>query len=228
MGSGNDQLWSHGNGWRWRVLDNYVIMPMTINGSGTITGLSAGGLPANSVTAATCNFSPGKILQVVQGTTTTTSTHGAGDSPVDKVWTTTNLTAAITPSAASSKIIATISVVYYIHANGNDETGGGFQLQRAIAGGATSVVVNSMSHGAEDGSDNYGSRDVQVCAENGAANLQYWGRFGYQYLDSPSTTSACTYTVNARIMGTASTMKVNFNDSTGNAPSIITLMELAA
>jgi len=39
---------------------------MTINGSGTITGLSAGGLPANSVTAATCNFSPGKILQVVQ------------------------------------------------------------------------------------------------------------------------------------------------------------------
>ena len=45
MGSCNDQLWSHGNAWRWRVLDNYVIMPITINGSGTITGVSVGGLP---------------------------------------------------------------------------------------------------------------------------------------------------------------------------------------
>ena len=45
MGAGNDQLWSHGNNWRWSVLDNYLIMPITINGSGTITGLNVGGLP---------------------------------------------------------------------------------------------------------------------------------------------------------------------------------------
>ena len=42
-------------------------MPITIAGSGTITGLSAGGLPAGSVTSATlASGAGGKILQVVQ------------------------------------------------------------------------------------------------------------------------------------------------------------------
>ena len=66
MGSCNDQLWSHGNDWRWRVLDNYVIMPITIAGSGTITGLSAGGLPAGSVTAATLASGAGGITEADQ------------------------------------------------------------------------------------------------------------------------------------------------------------------
>ena len=40
-------------------------MPITINGSGTVTGLSAGGLPAGSVTGATlASGVGGKILQV--------------------------------------------------------------------------------------------------------------------------------------------------------------------
>ena len=40
-------------------------MPLTLSGSGSITGLSAGGLPAGSVTSATLAAGAGgKILQV--------------------------------------------------------------------------------------------------------------------------------------------------------------------
>ncbi len=68
-------------------------MPITINGSGTVTGLSAGGLPANSITATSIAdnavtadkladlYSSGAMniggIRIVTGTVTTGSTAGS-------------------------------------------------------------------------------------------------------------------------------------------------------
>ena len=46
-------------------------MPITINGSGTLTGISVGGLPDGTVTTTDCNFAPGKILKAAHKYTTT-------------------------------------------------------------------------------------------------------------------------------------------------------------
>ena len=48
-------------------------MPITINGSGTVTGIAVGGLPDGIVDAdmLASSVSTGKILQVQEGTTTT-------------------------------------------------------------------------------------------------------------------------------------------------------------
>ena len=90
-------------------------MAIQINGSGTITGISAGGLPAGSVTSATLAdgaatgtklaLPSGSVIQVVQRynssftrNANSTSTYAATDHYVE-----------ITPTAAGSKILVNIS-----------------------------------------------------------------------------------------------------------------------
>ena len=86
-------------------------MAITINGSGTITGISAGGLPDGVITSAdlasdaitAAGLPTGSILQVVQGTTSTpvtTNTSTATDI---------GLSASIQPVAANSNIIAIVN-----------------------------------------------------------------------------------------------------------------------
>ena len=87
-------------------------MPITIAGSGTITGLSQGGLPANSVTAATCNFSPGKILQMVQSEVTS-STNLDATSNSGQDWADIGQTQTITMAAASSKVVVVVEGSFY-------------------------------------------------------------------------------------------------------------------
>jgi len=83
-------------------------MPISINGSGTITGISAGGLPDGIVDADTlASGVGGKIIQVVTGTalgtTSTTSTSSMAEI-------TTDLRCTIVPTSASSKIIVTANL----------------------------------------------------------------------------------------------------------------------
>ena len=91
-------------------------MPIAINGSGTVTGISVGGLPdgivdtdmiaANAVTAP--KKGTGSILQVVQveNTAFSTSTANSGDQTAQM------MDASITPSASSSKIL--IQAMFHI------------------------------------------------------------------------------------------------------------------
>ena len=52
-------------------------MPIAINGSGTVTGISAGGLPDGIIQAADlASGVGGKVLQYVVGTTTTQTYTG--------------------------------------------------------------------------------------------------------------------------------------------------------
>jgi len=89
-------------------------MAITINGAGTITGLSTGGLPDGSVDADTLasSIDLGKVLQIVQGKASiqvsTTSTS----------FTATGLNVTITPSSTSSKVL----ILGTTHANAGGNT----------------------------------------------------------------------------------------------------------
>ena len=78
-------------------------MSITINGNGTVTGLSAGGLPAGSVTSATlASGVGGKVLQVVQTPFTGTDSQSVSSGGN---WVPTAPKCSITPSNASNKIL---------------------------------------------------------------------------------------------------------------------------
>ena len=162
-------------------------MPIAINGSGTITGVSVGGLPdgivdtdmiANSnVTAGKlASGVGGKILQI-QSTTSETATTTTSSSFTDV----TGFSLAITPSAATSKVL--------IIAASNLECDGTASFAHAtILRGSTnlghSVGGLTQSHqyyypGQQDGE--------QPCT--------------MVFLDSPNTTSATTYKVQIRNNG---------------------------
>ena len=157
-------------------------MAISLNGTGSITGVSVGGLPdgivdtdtlaANAVTSA--KLPAGSILQVVQGTftsktTTTSSTY------VD-----TGLSVSITPTSSSSKVFIMTSFLFGqtrdpVLAQNNMKT---FTLVR----GSTDIAPgNSRFFAHQDqasGNINW-AEQTQICAIN--------------FLDSPSTTSATTY-----------------------------------
>ena len=83
-------------------------MPIAINGSGSITGISAGGLPDGCVTADDlASGVGGKIIQVVTGTALGTASTTSTSSMAEI---TTDLRCTIVPTSASSKIIVTANL----------------------------------------------------------------------------------------------------------------------
>lgn len=107
----------------------------------------------------------GKVLQVVQGTTTTNVVSNSS------AFADTTLTASITPSATSSKILVLISHPATAKTNGNASSRVGFKLFR-------------------------NSTEIAYFSEYGAftnSALTWIGSYSFNYLDSPSTSSATTY-----------------------------------
>ena len=148
-------------------------MPITINGNGTVTGISAGGLPSGSLTLTGSDLPTGSIIQTKQFSTTTsleiTST----------TWTDTNLTVDITPSAASHKILVLVSQYYTTHRNTNTAYGG-LKLLRD---------TTDISH------DYYAAFGIRADGDN---NRWWKGYVSFNILDSPNTTSSVTYKTQAR------------------------------
>ena len=205
-------------------------MTITINGSGTIGGISAGGYPDGSITgndlAASLDFSTktvtlpagvggGKVLQVVNtvktDTFTTTST-----SPV----VVTGLTASITPSSTSNKVLVLAScyIVGQVNATRYPMFIG---KNSSVISGATATGESSKV-AASFGSVSNSSNGPNCCAS-------------VEFLDSPSTTSSTTYSVMTRLMdGVTSIPQVNISvndvDSVNHARPVssITLMEIQA
>jgi hypothetical protein len=135
----------------------------------------------------------GKVLQVVQGTTT--SQNGVSST----TYITTGITATITPSSATSKILVIWSTTW---AKAGSTAGGlNFKLKR----GATYLT---LVEGA--------GYDFSTSGMRGTA--------GQNYLDSPSTTSATTYTVDFANFSGTDINYVQLSSSTGT----ITLMEIGA
>ena len=146
----------------------------------------------------------GKVLQVVQGSTTSTVTVSS------TTLTDTGLTASITPSAASSKILVIISQAYYNGSSSGVNVGSGFNLRR----GATDILTMPL----------YSQGYLELGGTSNAKQLS--GFTPMFYLDSPSTTSSTTYKTQGAVWETAGGKQVQFQ---WNAmPSTITLMEIGA
>ena len=204
-------------------------MAIVINGSGTVTGISVGGLPdgivdagtlaTNSVDSAelidgsidTAHLASGNavILQTVQ-TQITTTTNTSTMSPT---WVDTSSLLVITPSATSSKILVMFCAPCSVHDAAAD-AGLGLRVSRAISGGATSYP-ESLSNAHLGASYVYSGGATSYVQEFS----QLYTIVGY---DSPSTTSAVTYTL--QLLGySAATVR---NNNYGDSQTSITLMEI--
>ena len=159
-----------------------------------LTSTGAGSPPAFEAAAA-----GGKVLQVITATTTTqVSTTSA--SYVDS-----GLSAAITPSATSSKILVLVSMDI-ICSRGS---AGYFRAQIQLLRGSTQLLYNHFGGYSNVGTDN---------AEYGTNNRTY--------LDSPSSTSAVTYKTQVQV-NSGATLKLQ-EGGASSRPSTITLMEIGA
>jgi hypothetical protein len=147
--------------------------------------------------------SGGKVLQVVQATTSTSTTVTSTS------FTDTTLTATITPTSASSKVLVLIMQNWANFAN----TNAAYSAIKLLRG-ATDIYVSPV---------NYGLGGTYAA---GATAVESRGMAPIVYLDSPATTSATTYKTQGRPEFTASSQNVVFQQ--GSNPSTIVLMEIGA
>jgi hypothetical protein len=123
----------------------------------------------------------GKVLQVVQATYSTATTIASTS------FTDTGLSVAITPSSATSKVLILGSQSLFLQRSAK-LIGGGLQLVRT----ATSIM------------DQAGANTSGVYLEGTGLTDAYLGSVNpINYLDSPATTSATTYKVQAKVNNTA-------------------------
>lgn len=181
-------------------------MAITLNGSGTATGLTAAPNLASS------GLTTGKILQVV---TATSTTH---QSTTSYSWVDTNLSASITPSATSSKVYVLVQLAYRLHRSGEYDVTSGFQLLRG------STVIQETRERTS------GGKSGLTMGVSTSANSAYLlGHYSIQHLDSPSTTSSTTYkTQYAADWSTTVNLNQPDSDSSKTPMSVMTLMEVAA
>jgi hypothetical protein len=160
----------------------------------------------------------GKVLQVVSTTKTDTFSATVGVGANTAI---TGLTASITPSATSSKILVTYGV------------GGGLN---AVSGNNGILTVLKRDSTAVSIGDEAGSRRRMTAGPGGAiGNPAVNSSSSATFLDSPSTTSAITYSIDiGHTSGASQTVYVNRTDTDTNSSgysritSSITLMEISA
>lgn len=118
----------------------------------------------------------GKVLQVVQGTTTTSTTISSS------TLTDTTITATITPSASTSKILVLVmSNPDYYRSGGSNAT-----MDAVVKRDATTIL-----------DFNTGDKSASYIEVSGGTSVYAQTFFNINYLDSPATTSAITYKVQA-------------------------------
>ena len=154
----------------------------------TNNGVATSGLPA------------GSVVQVVSTTYNTTQ------SATSTTWVDTGLTASITPTSASNKILVMISGSMYNNA--------------AAAHAALTVFRGNSSTGTN--LDPNGAAGIGFGSAYGDGTAMKANVVGF-VLDSPSTTSSTTYTAAIRRDGTSTTIYLNVNQDAAS----LTLMEIA-
>ena len=200
-------------------------MAIQINGNGTITGISVGGLPngivdtdmiaANAVSSAKlATGAGGKILQVVQTVKNEVTTSTSGSFTAIS-----GLSASITPSSASNKILIRLQLGTV--STSNNQYGVFIRLHKdgSHLTGATAINV----------SNRYG-----VFAGGRTTNTNHSQGYTGEYLDTAGSTSSITYQPYWNAEGGYGTLYLNCQqgDPDGGAYlhniSTITLMEIAA
>ena len=183
-------------------------MPITINGSGTVTGISVGGLPDGIVDAdmiATgavtgVKQAAGSVIQVTSSGNITTPDYANTSS----TYNTTGCTHSITPAFSSSKILVLITLDWGFVASDDNQCYPKIALYRD----STEITAG----------------EYQMRVDTGSSNCQWHGQGNFMYLDSPNTTSATAYTVYAKAHNSAGSV----NRANWNEKSNVTLMEIRA
>ena len=160
--------------------------------------------------------SPSMVVQTVMAQTTTET------STTSRSFQNTNLTANITPSSTSSKILIFVAQFMSVSSTTEDVADGGIRLMRD-----STVILNAQDNGAIDGSGTFGSRDFKINAERGANNINLQTTQTLVFLDSPSSTSALTYKTMYRSMRAGTLTKCQSSDTVNQRPSVIILQEVA-
>ena len=192
-------------------------MPITLNGSGTVTGISAGGLPDGCIQSADlASGVGGKILQVVQ--TVKTDTFSANHQSLVDV---TGLSVSITPSSSSNKVLVTYDLNI-------SAANGSYHVHVFLVKGSTKIYLGD-AEGSRTRSSNY-----IMTTNDSTGHMQYYPLHG-EFLDSPATTNATTYKI--QVLGQNSSNntlfvnRTNYNaDDAGvnRTVSQITAKEVAA
>ena len=145
----------------------------------------------------------GTVLQVVQGTKDSNTNSNSS------TFASTGLTATITPTSASSKVLVTVNLPMYLETQSNSDAFGNIRVVR----GSTDITGDIRAMGGR------GSQGLNTY-------IIHLGIASFQYLDSPSTTSATTYTVQHKSTRTDSaTVLVSFAGN--NSLGTIQLTEIA-
>ena len=173
-------------------------MAIVINGSGTVTGISVGGLPdgiVDSGTLATNSVDSaelidgavdaahlasgvgGKVLQVVQTVKTDTASHNGTS------WSSALMSASITPTDDSNKILVMYSATMVV-------SDASYETYTSLWRDSTQIFL----------ADAAGSRG-RSSGIVGRVDAYAGETLSQQYLDSPSSTSSITYTFKARSSG---------------------------
>lgn len=142
----------------------------------------------------------GKVLQVVSATTTTSANITSTS------YTDTNITATITPTSATSKILILISAQNLAYWSSTNTV---VQIKAQLLRGATQILEDLIFSQLESASSGSGYK-------GNSSSISYY--------DSPATTSATTYKLQAaKVLGNG----IYFQGSNSNA-STITLLEIGA
>ena len=157
----------------------------------------AGGVPTWAAPAG-----GGKVLQVVSAVTTTQT------SIASTTLTDTTITATITPTLATSKILVIVNAEFF-----NNRLTTNIAAAARLLRGATTIV-------------DYPGDTFQFMNASGASATSWAGILPITYLDSPATTSATTYKLQGAVQTTANSSCITFQYT--SAPSTITLLEIGA
>jgi len=142
----------------------------------------------------------GKVLQVIQGTTTTMTTITTTS------FADTGITATITPSATTSKILVLVSASLQ-----GRQTANNFAIGAKLLRGATTI-------------QDWGNYNFLAATMTGTTFCMSQASVSMTYLDSPATTSATIYKVQGACDSTSNTAYWQIN----GGPSQIILIEIGA
>ena len=175
----------------------------TLVGKATTDTLTNKSIAATQLTGtiSAARLPTGCVLQVVQSTNTATSNISSSS------LVTTSLTGTITPTASSSKILVILNGVFGSSALTNFGYG---NLYRTIGSGSPASIGNGFFLGSYISA----SRSIS--------------EFSYQFLDTPSTTSALIYTLYAQCVDGSNIWIGRWGqDVNWTQPTTFTLMEIA-
>ena len=162
---------------------------------------AAGGTPSLS-DLGIATTGTGKVLQIVRATTTSSANN------TTTTYADSNLSASITPSSTSSKILITVDQTVYTYRQTNDTHGCNIRLLR----GTTNVYENERAAMMNAGTANNGYIELYIV-------------LNFSHLDSPSTTSEITYKTQFKCFAAGNNARVDVQP--GNRPSGMTLIEIA-